>query len=145
LGEVGVRLQRSNDVGAKRKQLTDGAVKSQEDARFRVLNLLQKHPDLSQRELANMLGVSLGQVNFVLKALVDKGLVKVGNFRKSNNRLRYMYILTPKGAAEKVALTAKFLARKLKEYEALKAEIEALRQETEAVTDTTRASGEPRL
>lgn len=116
-------------------------VKSREDARFRVLSLLQRHPNLSQRELAEMLGVSLGQTNFVLNALIDKGLVKVGNFRKSNNRLRYAYILTPKGASEKVSLTASFLKRKLREYEELKAEIEALRQEAEAEAEAMRTEG----
>ena len=104
----------------------------QEDARFRVLSLVQKHPHLSQREVAQMLGVSLGQTNFLLKALIQKGLIKVGNFRKSDNRLRYVYVLTPSGVAERAALTSSFLKRKIKEYETLKSEIESLRQEAEA-------------
>jgi EPS-associated MarR family transcriptional regulator len=106
----------------------------QEDARFQVLSLLQKHPELSQRELAKMLGVSLGQTNFLLKALIDKGLIKVDNFRKSDNRMGYVYVLTPSGVAHRVALAANFLKRKMKEYEELKAGIEELRREVEGGT-----------
>ena len=100
-----------------------------EDTRFRVLRLLQERPDLTQREMAQELGVALGSVNFVLNALIEKGLVKARNFRNARNKLRYAYVLTPKGASEKATLAAGFLGRKLAEYEALKAEIAALEKE----------------
>lgn len=101
----------------------------QEDTRFRVLRALQDNPHLTQRELSERLGVSLGATNFVLRALMDKGAVKVRNFRGNTRKLSYAYILTPQGLAEKAALTARFLARKQREYEALKAEIEGLEAE----------------
>ena len=97
-----------------------------DDVRFRVLRVLQDEPDLSQREISVRLGVSLGAVNYCLRALTEKGQVKVRNFRSSDNKLRYAYILTPNGIAEKARLTGAFLARKIAEYEALRAEIEAL-------------------
>jgi EPS-associated MarR family transcriptional regulator len=90
------------------------------------MRVLEDQPDLSQREIAELLGVSLGATNYVLKALIEKGQVKVRNFRASNNKLRYAYILTPSGIEAKARLTAGFLQRKYVEYEALKAEIEAL-------------------
>lgn len=102
---------------------------NKDDTRFRVLHLLQQNPDISQRELAKAMGISLGRVNFVLNALVDKGLIKVSNFRKSDKKIRYTYMLTPSGVSEKIGLTANFLKRKISEYEALKAEIESLRRE----------------
>lgn len=101
----------------------------QEDVRFRILKLLQNNPELSQRELSDVLNVSLGSVNYCLKALLDKGLVKLGNFTAAEDKRRYAYILTRKGLAEKVNLTGRFLKRKMGEYDALKAEIEALQQE----------------
>ena len=94
--------------------------------RLQVLKALQEKPDISQRELAARLGVSLGQVNYCVKALVDKGHVKVGNFAASSNKLGYVYLLTPSGVAEKARLTAAFIERKLGEYRALHAEIVAL-------------------
>jgi len=97
-----------------------------EDLRFRVLRLLQDNPDLSQRDLAARLGVSNGKLNYCLRALIDKGLVKLGNFAQSKHHLGYAYLLTPAGIAEKAALTHNFLKRKLDEYEALRAEIESL-------------------
>jgi EPS-associated MarR family transcriptional regulator len=99
---------------------------SREDVRFRVLRLLEEHPEFSQRDIAQALNVSVGSVNYCLNALVEKGHVKLSNFRSSKNKLRYMYVLTPKGISEKVALTGRFLQRKMAEYEALRAEIEAL-------------------
>jgi EPS-associated MarR family transcriptional regulator len=100
----------------------------QEDTHFRVLGLLEKNPDLSQRELAKVLGVSLGGVNYSLRALVDRGMVKMQNFKRSEKKLAYVYVLTPRGLAEKTRLTADFLKRKLEEYEALRAEIELLQE-----------------
>lgn len=101
----------------------------QEDTNFRVLRLLQYNPDLTQREIAQKLGVSTSGLNYCLKALIEKGLVKVQNFKQSKNKFGYVYLLTPQGVAEKVLLTGRFLNRKMVEYEALKAEIEALSAE----------------
>jgi len=91
--------------------------------------LLEKNPDLTQRELAQSLGVSVGSVNYCLKALVDKGWVKRKNFAYSKNKFGYIYVLTPNGLAEKAMITQRFLQRKIDEYEQLKAEIEVLRSE----------------
>ncbi len=101
----------------------------QEDTRFRILRILQENPDLTQRELAERLGISVGGLNYCLKALKEKGLVKMKNFADSKNKFGYIYVLTPVGLAEKAAITHRFLQRKIEEYEALKAEIEALRSE----------------
>lgn len=98
-----------------------------EDLHFRVLKLLQDNPDLSQRDLAERLGVSNGKLNYCLRALIDKGLVKLSNLTQSKHLFGYAYLLTPAGIAEKAALTSRFLQRKVAEYEALQAEIEALR------------------
>jgi hypothetical protein len=99
------------------------------DAQFRILRLLEDQPEASQRDIARSLGVSLGLVNFCLKALADKGCLKVANFRASGSKLRYAYLLTPEGMQEKARMTAGFLQRKVSEYEALKAEIAALQAE----------------
>lgn len=96
---------------------------------FRILRLLQANPELSQRELSDALGVSLGGVNYCLKALLDKGLVKLGNFSAAPDKRRYAYVLTREGLVEKARLTRRFLKRKMAEYEALKAEIETVRAE----------------
>jgi EPS-associated MarR family transcriptional regulator len=101
----------------------------QEDTHFRVLRLLQDNPDITQREMAKQLGVSTSGLNYCLKALIDKGWVKVQNFSQSKNKFGYVYVLTPLGIAEKVALTGRFLGRKMREYERIRAEIEALRGE----------------
>lgn len=100
-----------------------------EDARFRILRLLEAQPDLSQRQIAEALGISLGSVNFCLRGLADRGMVKIRNFRRSKNRMGYAYLLTPRGLAEKTALTAAFLARRMREYEALRAEIDAIEED----------------
>lgn len=97
-----------------------------EDLHFRVLRLLQDRPDISQRELAAQLGISHGKMNYCLNALMEKGLIKLGNFHNSQHKFKYVYLLTPAGIAEKAALTGRFLQRKMAEYEGLKAEIEAL-------------------
>jgi len=102
---------------------------TQEDTHFRIMRILQENPDLTQRELADRLGMSVSGLNYCLKALIEKGFVKMGNFQKSKNKFKYVYLLTPKGIAEKVALTSRFLRRKMDEYEALKLEIEALKAE----------------
>lgn len=101
----------------------------QEDTYFRVLRMLQDNPDMTQREIAEKLGISTSGLNYCLKALIDKGWVKVQNFSQSKNKFGYIYVLTAQGLAEKMALTSKFLKRKMQEYDALKAEIEALKSE----------------
>ncbi len=100
-----------------------------EQTQFRILRLLQDNPEMSQRDLAHTLGVSLGSVNYCLQALVQKGLLKFSNFAVSEDKRRYAYVLTPKGLAKRAALTAGFLRRKLAEYEALKHEIASLEAE----------------
>ena len=111
--------------------MTSRQAKLQEDTYFRVMRILQDNPDLTQRELAEKLGISVGGLNYCLKALMEKGLVKMKNFANSKNKFGYVYVLTPTGMAEKAAITHRFLQRKMDEYEALKAEIEALRSEVE--------------
>ena len=101
----------------------------QEDTYFRVLRMLQDNPDMTQREIAEKLGISTSGLNYCLKALIDKGWVKVQNFGQSKNKFGYIYVLTPQGIAEKAMLTGRFLRRKLKEYEALRVEIDALSAE----------------
>jgi EPS-associated MarR family transcriptional regulator len=93
------------------------------------MRLLESTPNINQRMLAESLGVSLGKTNFCLKALLDKGMVKMENFRTSTRKRNYSYLLTPSGIAEKATLTQRFLKRKMEEYDALKAEIEQLKQE----------------
>ena len=100
-----------------------------EDLRFRVMRELEREPHLSQRELAQRLGVSNGKLNYCLRALIDKGLVKLANFASSQHRLGYAYLLTPAGIRAKASLTGRFLQRKMAEFEMLKAEIEALASE----------------
>ena len=95
------------------------------------MQLLERQPDLTQRQLSQKLGVSLGKTHYVVRSLVDVGWIKLGNFRRSNNKLGYMYLLTPQGIVEKTAITARFLARKQREYEALREEIKMLRKELE--------------
>jgi len=96
---------------------------------FKVLRRLHQSPEVSQRVLAKELGISLGSINFCFQALVEKGWVKMQNFSQSKNKLRYAYLLTPKGMTEKSKLTAKFMKRKVAEYEALQLEIEILKSE----------------
>ena len=102
---------------------------ARDELRLRVLRALESNPELSQRQLAAELGVSLGGVNYALKALVERGFVKADNFRKSGNKVAYLYVLTPKGVAEKASLATAFLVRKLEEHEVLRLEIEALKGE----------------
>jgi EPS-associated MarR family transcriptional regulator len=96
---------------------------------YKVLKILEQNPQVSQRELANELGVSLGKANYCLKALIEKGLVKANNFKNSSNKLAYFYVLTPSGIEAKAKISMQFLQRKMEEYEALGAEIEQLKRE----------------
>ena len=98
----------------------------QQDTTFCVMTLLAKNPDLTQRELAKKVGVSLGSINYCLGALIDKGLVKMQRFSESKNKFCYIYVLTPSGVTEKSKLTSKFLQRKLKEYELIKSQIKSI-------------------
>ena len=102
-----------------------------EEVRYRILKLLEPNPQLSQREVARELGISLGKVNYCLRALMGKGWVKAANFKNSRNKSAYMYLLTPRGLEEKARVTARFLQSKMREYEALKVEIEQLRHDAE--------------
>ena len=108
--------------------MTSKRSKLQEDTHFRILRLLQDNPEMSQRELAEAVGISVGGTHYVLNALIEKGLVKLGNFTAAEDKRRYAYVLTPKGIAEKAAITKRFLDRKMDEYEALRNEIEELQQ-----------------
>jgi len=96
------------------------------DVHFRVLHLLEEKSELTQRELAQKLGISLGGVNYCLKALIEIGHIKAGNFSKNPSKSVYLYLLTPKGIAEKAQLTAGFLKRKMEQYHALKKEIDLI-------------------
>jgi EPS-associated MarR family transcriptional regulator len=109
--------------------MTSNQDEHQADVYFRVMRLLQDNPQMTQRELARALGISLGGVNYCMKALINKGWVKIQNFRNSERKLAYTYLLTPKGITEKAALTAGFLKRKMHEFEGLKAEIQSLQQD----------------
>ena len=101
-----------------------------DETHLRLLRLLESSPNINQRMLAESLGVSLGKTNFCLKALLDKGLVKMESFRTSSRKLNYAYLLTPRGLTEKGVLARRFLKRKMDEYEALTAEIELLKRES---------------
>jgi EPS-associated MarR family transcriptional regulator len=106
-----------------------------DETRYRILKLLEGDPHASQRRIAEELGISLGRVNFCLQALIEKGLVKVNNFRNSSHKRGYLYFLTPKGIEEKAIVTARFLKIKLGEYEALKHELEELQREAARAAD----------
>ncbi len=102
-----------------------------ETTHYGLLKTLEENPGLSQRDLAKRLGVSLGKVNFCLNALVEKGSLKINNFRNSDNKLAYAYLLTPSGMEQKARMTVQFLKYKVQEYERLKKEIEELQREAE--------------
>ena len=120
--------------------MTSRRAKLQEDTYFRVLRILQTRPDVTQREIALLLGVSTSGLNYCLNALIDKGLVKVYNFSESKNKFGYIYLLTPSGVAKKASLTGRFLQRKLKEYEEMRAEIESLRSEASEASEASEVS-----
>jgi EPS-associated MarR family transcriptional regulator len=112
--------------------MTSRQVQIEEETHFRIMRILQDNPDLTQRELAEKLNMSVGGLNYCLNALIDKGFVKMQNFQNSKNKFKYVYLLTPQGIAEKVKLTSRFLKCKMEEYEALKVEIEAIKSEVGA-------------
>ncbi len=99
------------------------------ELQYRVLNQLDNDPHMTQRQLADVLGVSLGKTNYVVKALIDVGWLKLGNFRRSNNKMGYAYLLTPAGVVEKAVITKRFLLRKRQEHKLLALEIARLEVE----------------
>ena len=99
------------------------------DTEYIILKILKDNPKVTQRQLAEELGVSLGRTNYVIRALIDKGWVKLSNFKRSDNKIGYIYLLTPEGLAEKSILAQNFLIRKSEEYNKLKEEIEILKSE----------------
>jgi EPS-associated MarR family transcriptional regulator len=98
---------------------------------YKLMRLLEANPEMSQRDIARELGVSLGKVNYCLRALIKKGWVKATNFTNSHNKAAYMYLLTPRGIEQKAGLTVQFLQARVREYEALRAEIKQIRREVE--------------
>ena len=110
-----------------------------DEIHYKILNLLQGNPQVSQRDLAKELGVSLGKANYCLRALIGRGWVKARNFQKSDNKKAYAYLLTPNGIEEKARVTVRFLRYKMNEYEILKREISVMQREI----DSQASSGEP--
>jgi EPS-associated MarR family transcriptional regulator len=106
-----------------------------QELEYRVLKILEQQPDLTQRQLSEALGVSLGKTNYVLKSLIDVGWVKLDNFQKSDNKWGYVYLLTPMGVTEKAAITVRFLKRKKQEYDNLQKEIAQLQREVQLLQE----------
>jgi EPS-associated MarR family transcriptional regulator len=100
------------------------------ETHLKILKKIESNPHISQRKLAEELGVSVGKVNYCLKALIGKGLVKAGNFKRNANKMAYLYLLTPQGIEEKTKLTASFLKRKIAEHEQITIEIEQLKRDS---------------
>lgn len=108
----------------------------QDEIAYKLLKLIEAEPHLSQRDIAQKMGVSLGKTNYCLKALVDKGFIKLQNFYNNKKKSAYIYFLTPQGIEEKAAVTYRFLQRKIKEYEDIKIEIESLKTEAALAKET---------
>lgn len=104
-----------------------------DERHYKLLRLLEKNPEMSQRDLARVLGISLGKVNYCLRALINRGWIKARNFRNSQNKAAYVYLLTPQGIEQKASLTVRFLRLKVQEYESLRAEIEQMRREADKI------------
>lgn len=121
-------MRSSNEREKTKNVLTD-------EYRYKIFKLVEANPEISQRELARELGISLGKANYCLKALIEKGLLKASHFRNSKNKMAYVYKLTPSGIDEKANVTVRFLKKKMADYEALKSEIEYLRQEAQQSTN----------
>ncbi len=109
-----------------------------QELEYRVLKILESEPNLTQRQIAEKLGISLGKTHYLIKSLVDIGWVKLDNFKRSNNKLGYAYLLTPKGVLEKSAITVRFLLKKKQEYVLLKGEIAELQKEVNKLQNTLR-------
>jgi EPS-associated MarR family transcriptional regulator len=112
-----------------------------DEYRYKILKRLETEPEISQRELARELGISLGKMNYCLRALIEKGWVKAKNFRNNRNKQSYMYLLTPGGVEEKARITLHFLKFKMAEYQALKSEVEDLQREAAQIQAERRVSG----
>jgi len=123
--------------------MTTSRQTANDDTVFWTLKLLQENPGMSQRNLAKEVGINVSSINFCLKALVEKGWIKVGNFSKNPDKLGYAYLLTPTGISEKAALTRRFLQRKMAEYDKLRAEIEALQREADQASPTESTTPTP--
>jgi EPS-associated MarR family transcriptional regulator len=106
-----------------------------DENRYKLLKLLHENPEMNQREIASALDLSLGKANFCLRALIEKGWIKVGNFSRSSNKKAYVYLLTLRGIEEKAEVTRQFLARKQQEYEDLRIEIAELQNEAKSLQD----------
>ena len=106
-----------------------------QELEYRALKILEQRPDMTQRELAEALGVSLGKTHYLVKSLIDVGWVKLDNFQRSDNKWGYAYLLTPKGIVEKAAITARFLVRKKQEFNNLQLEIQQLQEEVRQQQD----------
>lgn len=104
-----------------------------DEYRYKILRQLEANPEMSQRDMAKELGISLGKANFCIQALIEKGFIKANNFRNSQNKIAYMYYLTPKGIEAKASITLQFLKYKMAEYQALKTEIEHLQHEARLI------------
>lgn len=110
-----------------------------DETRYRLLKYLEANPDASQRALARQLDISLGKVNYCIRALLDRGWIKIQNVRNSDNKLAYKYLLTPSGIEQKARITVRFLRKRLEEYEALESEIARLREEVKELKDPENA------
>lgn len=107
-----------------------GILRVQDEIAYKLLKIIENEPQLSQREIASRMGISLGKANYCLKSLIEKGFIKARNFYNSNHKVAYVYMLTPSGLEEKTSVTYRFLTRKMQEYEEIKTEIERLKAET---------------
>ena len=112
------------------------AARLKDEIAYKLLKLIEAEPHLSQRDIAQKMGVSLGKTNYCLKALIDKGFIKFQNFYNNKQKSNYIYFLTPQGMEEKAAVTYRFLQRKIKEYENIKVEIESLKNEAALAKET---------
>ena len=133
--------KRARHGGSVPEQVIPAAALNDE-IHYRILRLLESRPDISQRQLAQALGVSLGKTNYCLQALVTKGWVKADNFKNSRNKIAYAYLLTPEGIDRKAKMAVRFLKRKTAEFEAIKVELEQLREEVAQQLAPAPASGD---
>ena len=115
-----------------------------DEYRYKILKRLEANPEISQRELAGELGISLGRANYCIQALIEKGLVKANNFRNSKNKKGYAYLLTPRGIEDKAKITVQFLKIKIAEHEALTKEIKSLRKEAVQVQSRQPSGASPK-
>jgi EPS-associated MarR family transcriptional regulator len=127
VGELGF-TRAAVAVDNNTNRFPEAELSRRESLDFELLYLLETEPGLTQRELAERLGISLGRTNYCVRALLDKGVIKLANFRAARSKLGYVYVMTPKGIAQRIELSRRFLQRKLTEFERLKAQIETLQR-----------------